>query len=118
LPANDCVGRHPDATIVCKNKDSFAKKSLADRKSFQKQLPETSEARILLSCLLYKAEIEKSTLQSDIGRQLTAYADERTIQTITNETKKAVLIPYRYFVPLNISVINSLQNLSSYYTDL
>lgn len=30
---------------------------------------------------------------------------------------KTLHIPYKYIIPLNISVLNELQNLSSYYTD-
>jgi hypothetical protein len=35
-----------------------------------------------------------------------------------SSTEESINIPYRYLVPLNISFNRSLQNLSSYYTDI
>ena len=54
------------------------------------------------------------TFKADSIKQLTTYRSERTIRT----TSDSVLIPYVYIIPFNISFNRSLQNLSSYYTDI
>ena len=52
--------------------------------------------------------------KTDSIKKLNTYRSERVIKT-TNDT---ILIPYVYILPFNISFNRSLQNLSSYYTDI
>lgn len=56
----------------------------------------------------------ESSLSSDIQKRLSDYINDTTI--INNGDK--LLVPYKLIIPLNVSFNRSLQNLSSYYTDI
>jgi hypothetical protein len=51
---------------------------------------------------------------SQVRQQVTEYYASRAITT----TQDAIAVPYRRLVPLNITMNRSLQNASSYYTDI
>jgi len=54
----------------------------------------------------------------DEVQALESFYKDKVIEVSEVGGNKIIAVPYRYFVPLNVSVINSLQNLSSYYTDV
>jgi len=51
-------------------------------------------------------------------QSLQAFMQENTIKVINNNGIQEVYAPYKYLVPSNITFNRSLQNLSSYYTDI
>lgn len=57
---------------------------------------------------------QKHIFPQDAIRQLNEYYQSRAITTTTDEVR----IPYRRLVPANITFNRSLQNESSYYTDI
>jgi len=117
LPSDACLGTDAWATQLCRDRNTFASKTtLAQWQKYAQTLPQNSVAADLLGCLIHKVKNNENMNLSDIPTQLTSYRSERTI--ITDSTAKTIAIPHRYWVPFNISIINSLQNLSSYYTDL
>ncbi len=59
------------------------------------------------------ATMDLSTLRSEIV-QLRQFYQSYSIKT----TADSIAIPYRYLIPMNVVFNRSLQNLSSYYTDI
>lgn len=59
------------------------------------------------------APMDLSTLRSEIV-QLRQFYQSYSIKT----TQDSIAIPYRYLIPMNVVFNRSLQNLSSYYTDI
>ncbi|MCS6982636.1 MAG: hypothetical protein NZL83_00415 [Candidatus Absconditabacterales bacterium] len=117
LPSDACIGTDEGAKQLCRDRNTFASKTtLTQWQEYYQTLPTNSVAADLLGCLIHKVEHKENMNLSDIPTQLASYRGERTI--ITDSTTKTIAIPHRYWVPFNISIINSLQNLSSYYTDL
>lgn len=57
--------------------------------------------------------MDLSTLRSEIV-QLRQFYQSYSIKT----TQDSIAIPYRYLIPMNVVFNRSLQNLSSYYTDI
>jgi len=100
---NACFGRDHDGVLLCKNHEIIKKQKLSEFKNLIAKLSnEVLEAN------------EKGKDLRDERTALETYYQEHSIQT--NDT--SVFIPYRYIVPLNIVFNRSLQNLSSYYTDI
>lgn len=59
------------------------------------------------------APMDLSTLRAEIV-QLRQFYQSHSIKT----TNDSIAIPYRYLIPMNVVFNRSLQNLSSYYTDI
>lgn len=55
-----------------------------------------------------------SYIQKDLTRKLTLYRQDKALI----KSAGVVTVPYRWIVPLNMTYNRSLQNLSSYYTDI
>lgn len=120
---NACFGWDADGVLLCKYREAIRDKNLDELKELairlSKEQPlrnvleeETRPALHLLENLLKKAEAGKDL--RDEWTALRTYYQEHSI--LTSET--SVFIPYRYIVPLNIVFNWSLQNPSSYYTDI
>ena len=98
--------------LLCKNRKIIEKQNLSELKNLIAQLSDEGTAKILATTLL-----EANGKGEDLRDERTAletYYQEHSIQT----SDTSVFIPYRYIVPLNIIFNRSLQNLSSYYTDI
>ncbi len=119
---NTCYGTDHDAKILCENGaavDWFKVKVL---RPLLKDMKSGSQAYNLLSGALanftnkwYK---DTDTYNAQEFRDnivaLRNYYQSNAIMAVEG----SVAIPYKYIIPLNISFNRSLQNLSSYYTDI
>jgi hypothetical protein len=64
-------------------------------------------------------ENRKQSLQKDIQKSLTDYIQGNVIQVSKdNKGYTSIAVPYAFLTPLNVIFNRSLQNLSSYYTDI
>ena len=110
---NACFGRDNDGRILCKNANLIDNQNSGGLETLAKEsLSENGEANRLVQELL-----EAKTSWDDLRDYYTAietYYQEHSIYT----TDESVYIPYRYIVPLNVVFNRSLQNHSSYYTDI
>lgn len=109
---NACFGWDHDGVLLCKNRESLEKQDLSAFKNLITQLSEKGSAKLLWEALL-KANETGEDLR-DERTALETYYQEHSIRT----SDTSVFIPYRYIVPLNVVFNWSLQNLSSYYTDI
>ena len=109
---NACFGWDHDGVLLCKHREIIEKQNLSELKNLIAQLSNEGTAKILATALL-EANKKGEDLR-DKRTALETYYQEHSIQT----SDTSVFIPYRYIVPLNIIFNRSLQNLSSYYTDI
>lgn len=106
-----CYWINYDAKILCENQDAIIKWDINIIKDLE--LKEWTPAYEILESGLVEYNENPDTLM-DLISDLKAYYQDHIIYT---ENWK-MYIPYRYVVPLNIVFNWSLQNLSSYYTDI
>lgn len=109
---NACFGWDADGVLLCKHRELFEKNDLAELKNLTSQLSIKGNALSLANALL-----EANEKGEDLRDQWTAlktYYQEHSILT----SESSIFIPYRYIVPLNVVFNWSLQNHSSYYTDI
>lgn len=106
-----CYWVNSDAKILCENQSAIEKWDIETIKNLK--LKEWSPAYEILESWLI-AYSENSDSLMDLVANLKTYYQNHVIYT---ENWK-MYIPYRYVVPLNIVFNWSLQNLSSYYTDI
>ena len=108
-----CISWISDAKYLCNNPETInlPLATLFERESeFSLWIPRIlSWARLRLS-----AWIATGIVQIETQRALNQYRKDNVIVRL-NDT---VAIPYKYLVPLNVTHNRSLQNLSSYYTDI
>lgn len=118
LPSDTCLSLHKDAKIMCQQYDIINRYDVAKYQNLLESLPVGSAGYILLQTILASwssiSPDEMEVYKTDSIKKLNTYRSERVIKT-TNDT---ILIPYVYILPFNISFNRSLQNLSSYYTDI
>jgi len=115
-PKNDtCYGANSSAKVLCNHKDFVNVWDLQKLEEIEAlwKLKEWSEAQKLLQKTLSEYKENPSSLRTNIVN-LKQYYEDHTIYT----EKWKINVPYRYIVPLNITFNWSLQNLSSYYTDI
>jgi len=127
---NGCHSLYKDAKILCENFENI--KSVKDKNQLISQLntllerlPKNSEW-YLLTKKLYEDILNYSWLKQDTSYLLKIFSNDilhienyykyRNILVDTKEKK--VYIPYTWLVPVNIVYNWTLQNLSSYYTDI
>jgi len=123
FPINDtCYGINSDAKILCENWtaiDNFEVKSL---RPLLAKLDTQSQGYVLLSGALAKFDSkgykDTGTYNAQEFRDqivsLRTYYQSNAIKSVAG----TISVPYKYIIPLNISFNRSLQNLSSYYTDI
>lgn len=109
---NACYGLNTDAVMLCEHGSILELGSLEALASLQSKLihPEGTVAQLVEAVFQASGSIE----QNDAFKALSTYVKEHSIVT----SEDVVQIPYRYIVPLNAVFNWSLQNLSSYYTDI
>ena len=125
--SDTCYGINHDAKVLCENADVIDSFKIDDlRAIYENWIKDREwEAWVLLKQAIdayNKAKSEwklwfwtsNAALFHDEIVNLRQYYQSHSISS----TDDSVTIPYRYLVPLNISFNWSLQNLSSYYTDI
>ncbi len=112
---NTCYGVNSSAKLLCKNKDYINAGDIQKLEEIEAlwKLKVWSEAEELLQKTLSEYKENPNTLRTNIVN-LKQYYEDHSIYT----EKWTIYVPYRYIVPLNITFNWSLQNLSSYYTDI
>ncbi|PID34907.1 MAG: hypothetical protein CR971_00745 [candidate division SR1 bacterium] len=116
---NTCYGLNTEAKLFCKNADAIAKGDINTLEDILKKIESgnqdttVSKAEKLLKKTIIEYRENPETLKYNLEK-LRQYYQDHSIYT----QKGVVNIPYRYIIPLNITFNWSLQNLSSYYTDI
>lgn len=112
VPSNKCITVNKSAKIICENQTTIT--TLLDKAGFQSFLSKFeswSEGYTLISDIVNNFDQERV---SDYQKSITDFWTDKVIYKNGTE----VLIPYKTVVPLNVTFNRSLQNLSSYYTDI
>ena len=124
--SKSCYGFNHDAKILCENADIIDNFKIDDLRAIYDNWINNKEwdAGLLLKEAIDAYDKAKSewkllwasntALFHDEIVNLRQYYQSHSISS----TEESINIPYRYLVPLNISFNRSLQNLSSYYTDI
>ena len=112
---NTCYWLNSSAKLLCNNKVYINASNIEELEKIEAswKLKAWSEAEELLQKTLSEYKSNPNTLRTNIVN-LKQYYENHSIYT-ENWT---IYVPYRYIVPLNITFNWSLQNLSSYYTDI
>lgn len=125
--SEDCYGFNHDAKVLCNNAsviDSFKIDDL--RAIYENWINDKEwEAGQLLKSAIDAYDKAKSEWKLWFWTSNTAVFHDEIVNLrqyyqshSISSTENSINIPYRYLVPLNISFNWSLQNLSSYYTDI
>ena len=113
LPNKTCITINNTARNLCNNNNKL-NISLA-----QDMLKSDSYDNEFLSGVISYYNKQKNiqtsgSLNQDINKKLTDYITDKTIYIDAGK----IWVPYKLLLPLNVSFNRSLQNLSSYYTDI
>lgn len=106
-----CYGIQSDVRALCSVAGQF---DVSDMTNFQKALEAAPQS---VQVKDWEAQLASATTDFDrstIAKKVVTYIQNNTIW----KTADAVYIPYIYLVPFNSTFNWSLQNLSSYYTDI
>lgn len=119
---NTCYGLNHDAKILCKDGVAVDNFDVARLEYNLSQMKTSSQTYNILSWALQKFYNKwyKSTDKynpTEFRDQIVSLRQFYQSHSIRTEKWK-ISVPYRYIIPLNISFNWSLQNLSSYYTDI
>lgn len=106
-----CYWANKDAVILCENQSAIEKGDIETLKTLK--LKEWTPIEKKLREWLAAYEENEDTLM-DLITRLQLYYQNHSIYRENGH----IYMPYRYIVPLNITFNWSLQNLSSYYTDI
>lgn len=113
-----CYWLNKNAKILCKNNDLVLSFNLPGLKGILELLDTNSKAYEILEKAIQNAEskwqVDSIEEYRDQVLMIKQYYEAHSIRTENNK----IFVPYRYIIPLNISFNWSLQNLSSYYTDI
>lgn len=119
---NQCYGINADAKLLCKNSSAIDNFDIKTLNQILPQLKKDSEAYNILDEAMQEFGQKWYTESSNYNPQefrdytvaLRQYYQNHSIKTQV----ESINIPYRYVVPFNVVYNRSLQNLSSYYTDI
>lgn len=117
---NVCYGVNWSAKLLCTNAQAIENFNVTELKKLFAQVKPGTQAYNLLSGALVAYVIKGSGTiinPTEYRDQIVALRQYYQNHTIKTEIGK-INIPYRYLVPFNITFNRSLQNLSSYYTDI
>ena len=109
---NTCYGLNQDALLLCRNRDKLNTPSLANLTTLKNLF--TNHTGKVKNLIESGFNLSWTTTLDNVFSDLSTYYQEHSILT----TPQGVNIPYRYLVPINAVFNWSLQNLSSYYTDI
>ncbi len=112
---NTCYGANSSARFLCKNKDYINAGNIEKLEEILKsgKIKVWSPAEELITKTLEEYKENPDSLRTNIVN-LKQYYENHSIYT----QKWKINVPYRYIIPWNITFNRSLQNLSSYYTDI
>lgn len=114
LIGNGCHAFASDAKILCENADILETPTATGLQDLYAQLPEGSTAKAMFDNL-FAASGENDALQAtDVMKNIKAYYQDKSWY---KEDGK-VSLPFTALVPFNVTFNWSLQNLTSYYTDI
>ncbi len=115
---NTCYWLNKDAKILCNNSDLVLSFNLEWLKWLLDELNPKSKSYGIVEKAISNAEkkwqVASIIEYRDEALSIKQYYENHAIRTENGK----IFIPYRYIIPLNISFNRSLQNLSSYYTDI
>ena len=119
-----CYGLNTEAKILCEHSEAIDSFDIQILRAVYEQLEnKESESAILLKEGLDAFEEKFGTMETsnynaqEFRDNIVALRQYYQAHSIKSDADM-VAIPYRYIVPLNIVFNRSLQNLSSYYTDI
>ncbi len=115
-PINDrCYSANSSAKVLCEYQDEIDQGNIQKLEEIEALwlLKPWSEAEEILQNTLENYKENPDTLRDGVV-DLRQYYQNHSVYT----EKWKIQVPYRYIVPLNITFNRSLQNLSSYYTDI
>lgn len=117
---NTCYGINSQARLLCKNAQAIENFNIPTLQTVFNQLKPGTQAYNILSWAIatYKKKWSGSIINPveyrDQIMSIKKYYQDHAIATQAGK----IHIPYRYLTPFNIVFNRSLQNLSSYYTDI
>lgn len=111
VPTEQCIAFDHDARVLCNARLDVQQWKFA---WLDTQLNGNALQIFASAAKLQERGISASFIQQDLARQLTLYRQDKALLKSDN----VVSVPYRWIVPLNMTHNWSLQNLSSYYTDV
>ena len=123
FPLNDtCYGANHDAKLLCEQAGAIDSFDVATLQKLMNEVSTDGKAYPLLSAALNAYELKAKTLSwafnpTEFRDQIVALRQYYQDHSIATSAGK-LFIPYRYLTPVNIIFNWSLQNLSSYYTDI
>ena len=109
---NHCYGIDKDWVLLCQNREKLSTPSLANLEALKK-IFENREGTVK-NLIESGFSLSWTTTLDSVFSDLSTYYKEHSILTSDSWFD----IPYRYLVPINAVFNWSLQNLSSYYTDI
>ncbi len=109
---NYCYTRNSLAKYLCNNRSELESFWLWDLESLLQDFDSPSQQRFLK--WVDKSIAEWSLFASDLPSQFTTYRQKRVVL----RQNWRLSVPYRYIIPFNVVQNRSLQNESSYYTDI
>jgi hypothetical protein len=115
LPTNTCIALDHDARVLC---DARIAVSQWQFDGLDKTLNGDALKIFEWAAKLKEQWISVSYIQKDLARQLNLYRQDKALLKDNANNTTVVSAPYRWIVPLNMTYNWSLQNLSSYYTDI
>lgn len=120
---NACIWPYTSAVMLCQQKQAINTFDVPKLQELLTKMPVWTSWYNLLKNILSSDNV-KNTIKKWSGINLLMVQDEiKTLNeyykdTVIEKTNNIVYIPYRYIVPFNVVFNRSLQNLSSYYTDI
>ena len=117
---NVCYSTNSSAKLLCNNAQAIEAFNVPIlQKLFSQVKPGTIAYNLLSGALItYKQKGSGSVINpTEYRNQIVALRQYYQNHAIKTEAGK-INIPYRYLVPFNVTFNRSLQNLSSYYTDI
>ena len=119
---NKCYGWNTSAKILCTYEDAINSFDMSVLPTVVEQLPVTSQWYALLSGALNSEKlatmIQANTFNPAQMRDEMVQIRQRYQGRSIKVRENSLMVPYRYLVPWNAVFNRSLQNLSSYYTDI
>lgn len=112
IVANGCHGWSTDAKVLCENAALIEDPTLSGLQSLYESLPENTKGKELVGKALTSGN---DTIRlTDAMKDVKAYYQDKS----RNKADGVVSLPYTLLVPFNVTFNWSLQNLTSYYTDI
>lgn len=128
FPRTGCYSNDDVADRLCTDKTLITQLNERSLRDLMNQISSWSRGYVMLSGVmdnfaLLTQEIDtarQNSLRNDITKTLQEYMTSNVVevQKIAGKSWVSIAIPYAYLTPLNVIFNWSLQNLSSYYTDI